>query len=1134
MKNNWLTFLLVFWISAASFGQSQTYNLFEKTTTATLEPSAAVYALPDSFIVRNSERVALADTVLLRGRDYEMDYTRGIVIFTKKRSTAAPLQVHYQALSLGIKLRYSLRQPIRYRPEQTGRDKATATLTRAPESPKSASTLTQNGSIVRGVSLGTNQGLKLDSGLRMQISGKIADRVEIVAALTDQTTPIQPEGNTQTLQEIDKVFIELKSDRFQATLGDYYLGLDGTEFSPYQRKLQGAMGSTRLGASRMTFYGAVSKGKFVSNQFTGKEGNQGPYQLKGERGQIDIIVLAGTEKVWIDGQLMTRGETNDYIIEYSNGQITFTRHRLITADSRITVDFQFSDQKFQRSLYGIDVHTRALEDKIDFGVRVLREADNEDNPLDFILNDENRSRLEAAGDSADSTFVSGVNYLGAGKGSYMAVDSASIRFYRYVGPNLGDYNIAFTYFGPGRGDYKSVGYSNYQYVGEGKGSYKPVIYLTPAQSHDLVDVSIHFRPRKNILVTSELATSRLDKNVYSARDDLDNVGLAALTQFDVSDQPIRIARKGLGNVSLKGSYRTVQRQFNYIDRAEEVEKSRKWDYTQTVGRSEDIIELSGGYSPLKQMTLLGSLGQNQRGDDFRSRRWELRPELRFEKYPLVRYHIESINSRDQSSGRAGDWIRHQGNSEYHLWKLQPAFDYLAETKKETYQDTLNLGFRYYQFSPSLKLTDWKKMSFSVSLIQRRQDKYTAGRFEKESDALTQSAGWQLNEWKNLSLAFEYTHRERTYADSIGAKKTDLADFKADYSPLKRAIHSSWHYQLSNTQVARQERVYLKVERGAGNYRYDEDLNEYILDALTGDYILQTRTTDDFVPVVGLRASCRVTLEPARLMAKTSKVDAASWKQWLSALSGETLVQLEEKTRESDVWAIYRLELARFQRAATSLYGVKNFRQDVYWNRNHKKFSLRFRFNRKADLNNQYLEGSQQSVLEESSFRMKGQLSPRLSTQLDFGNRVETKTYDIPGRSDKDIISQEMIGDFSFRPKQSVELALKAQWTRAENRVADRIDVNLLALAPRVNYAFRGKGRLRMEVEFNRVKVQPENAIVPYEMVSGYRHGTNLRWLASFDYNVSQYIRASLSWNGRYEEYLAEPVYAVRAEMRAYF
>lgn len=1136
MKYIWLTFLLFIFISPEAYGQIRhQYSVFERTIELDVDSTFFSYSLPDTLIIENSEQVYLNDSLQVRGQDYQIDYLVGKFRLLKLIKNRVRVSIYYQFLPLDIKLHYSRRQPAVFKNDFDSQKRTQKPLSKTPEVAKTASDLKQNGSIVRGISLGTNQGLKLESGLRMQISGKIADKVEIVAALTDQTTPIQPEGNTQTLQEIDKVFIQLKSDRFQATLGDYYLGLEGTEFSPYNRKLQGAMGSTTFGKTKMTLYGAVSKGKFTTNKFLGQEGNQGPYQLKGDRGQIDIIVLAGTEKVWIDGELMTRGETNDYIIEYSNGQITFTRHRLITADSRITVDFEYSDQKFQRSLYGADLKSSALENKIDFGVRVLREADNKDNPLDYTLSEKNRNRLNLAGDNPDSAFVSGVNFLGDGRGSYVAVDSAGTRFYRYVGPNLGDYNIAFTYLGTGQGEYKSVGYSNYKYVGPGNGSYNPVIYLTPAQSHDLVDFSVNIRPKKNLLFNSELAVSRLDKNLYSSADDEDNAGLAMTTQFGMTDQKLRLAGVGLGKMSLKGNYRRVQQQFNYIDRSEEVEKNRKWDYEETLQQTEQIVELTGAYIPVEELKLRGSLGQNNRGEDFRSRRWEVRPEVNFARLPRVRYQIESINSSNQGVGRSGDWLRQQGNSYYQFWKFRPSIDYLAENKKETYQDSIDLGFRYHQLGPSLKLANWKKMSFSVGLVQRRQEKYENGRFKKESDALTQSAGWQLNDWKNLSLSFEYTHRERTYTDSIGTKKTDLADFKANFSPLKRAVVSNWHYQLSNTQVARQERVYLKVERGQGNYRYDEDLNEYIPDALTGDYILQTRTTDDFVPVIELRASSTIRVEPERFFGRNrEKENLPMWQQWLTSISSETFFRLEEKTGESDVWAIYRLDMDKFQQEGTTIFGTQNFRQDIYWNRNQKKFSLRLRFNKKDDLNNQYLEGSQQFSLEEASLRIKGQLSRKLSTQLDIGNRNETKYYDIPGRSDKDIRSTEVVGDFSYRPRQSLELALKSQWTHAKNRVANQIDLNLIALSPRLNYAFRGKGRLRVEVEFNQVAVTPENAIVPYEMVSGYRHGTNIRWLASFDYNVSRYIRSSISWNGRYEEYLAEPVYTVRAEMRAYF
>jgi hypothetical protein len=68
------------------------------------------------------------------------------------------------------------------------------------------STLQTSGSIMRGVQIGTNRDFSLNSGLNVELSGKLTEDVEIVAALTDEATPIQPEGNTQTLNEIDKVF----------------------------------------------------------------------------------------------------------------------------------------------------------------------------------------------------------------------------------------------------------------------------------------------------------------------------------------------------------------------------------------------------------------------------------------------------------------------------------------------------------------------------------------------------------------------------------------------------------------------------------------------------------------------------------------------------------------------------------------------------------------------------------------------------------------------------------------------------------------------------------------------------------------------------------------------------------------
>ena len=46
--------------------------------------------------------------------------------------------------------------------------------------------LKSSGTLLRGFSLGTNKDLAVNSGLRLQLAGKISDEIEIVAALTDE------------------------------------------------------------------------------------------------------------------------------------------------------------------------------------------------------------------------------------------------------------------------------------------------------------------------------------------------------------------------------------------------------------------------------------------------------------------------------------------------------------------------------------------------------------------------------------------------------------------------------------------------------------------------------------------------------------------------------------------------------------------------------------------------------------------------------------------------------------------------------------------------------------------------------------------------------------------------------------
>jgi hypothetical protein len=316
--------------------------------------------LPHEFVVEGSDSVLLDSlSVLTRDKDYSLDYRFGILRFPQGRiqgilrdSTRSlhKIFVTYKRYPFQFRERYFHREMLVQHDTARG---DTIRIKKA-EPPLTIGqifgpNLQKSGSIVRGIDFGTNRDVSLTSGFRMQLSGKIASDIEIVAALTDENAPIQPEGNTQTLQEIDKVSVEIKSPNVGGTIGDFNYSSDGTEFGRIDRKLQGAMGigNYQIGSSQGStlVLGAVTRGKFNTAQFQGIEGVQGPYQLLGKNGEIAIIVVAGTERVYVDGERMTRGETNDYIIDYASAQVTFQPRRLITSASRIVVDFEYTDPK---------------------------------------------------------------------------------------------------------------------------------------------------------------------------------------------------------------------------------------------------------------------------------------------------------------------------------------------------------------------------------------------------------------------------------------------------------------------------------------------------------------------------------------------------------------------------------------------------------------------------------------------------------------------------------------------------------------------------------------------------------------------------------------------------------------------
>jgi hypothetical protein len=265
------------------------------------------------------------------------------------------------------------------------------------------------GRLSRGITVGNTRDLLVNSSLNLTLDGKLSEDLFIKAAITDQNIPYQPEGNTAQLQDFDNVFMQVYNDKFNITAGDIVLKNSPSKFLRYYKNVQGAQFHSDGDKSSIQLGATMAKGKFASAKIEAIDGLSGPYRIPGPNGETFIVVLANSERLYLDGQELRRGFNNDYVIDYNLGELTFTSKIMITRYSRIRVDYEYADTRYDRSIL-----TAGYEQKLDRGriyVNAYSEKDNKNRP-NFELTNEDINQLSLAGDDPLLAITSGADSTG--------------------------------------------------------------------------------------------------------------------------------------------------------------------------------------------------------------------------------------------------------------------------------------------------------------------------------------------------------------------------------------------------------------------------------------------------------------------------------------------------------------------------------------------------------------------------------------------------------------------------------------------------------------------------------------------------------------------------------------------------
>jgi hypothetical protein len=1125
---------------ARQAGPAGAYSLLDRDVVVVIDGTAGPFQLPDRFLLLNSETVRVDGVLLARDRDYRLDYDAGQITFTEAPAVASTVWITYQRLPFDLQERYFYRAvPGRQDFLRAPGDSLPGSpVSIHPPSPALPPTLRVGGSKTFAISVGSQRDLSLEQSLRVNISGQVSPDVEVVALLSDQSSPLQPEGDTQTLEEIDKVLVEIRGRSAAATLGDYEIFNREGEFGRFERKLQGAKGTARASWGQLTAAGAVSKGTFRSMSFTGVEGKQGPYRLTDHEGNTDIIVVAGTERIWVDGEQVTRGQNNDYIIEYGNGEVTFTQRRLITAQSRIVVDYEYSSRQYQRSFYGGQGSLTMAGDGLKLQALLIRESEDGDSPIDVALTDADRRVLAAAGDDPQKAWRDGwvlADTAAGEKGNYIWVDST---YFLYVGPDsTGIYQVTFSDVGTELGQYSrefSLEDNQYYYVyqGEDERRYLPRIYLPLAGSHTLADVRSQWEPWSGARLSAELGVSNRDENTFSALDDGDNSGRAIALQGSLADQVLRFGSQYLGLVDLTGRVRYTDERFRPIGRTEDAEYYRRWDLDRdrSPGK-EEVREISGTYRPREAFSLGGEYGSLSRGDRFSSTRRRLESEWAAQAWPHLKGYYEIVESRRIGDGlldtltvdQETHWERQGLTAERALWKIRPAISWESETREVSEGGEMATGDRYQQYRGAASTEGLGALLLSTEWIYRQNELYRDG-WLKESLGRTLKSRLELQNWRSLTVTAEYTRRTLRYQETEGTNsQVDLIRSRTSYSPLKGAVRAQLDYQVANRQASQRRRIPIEVGEGQGDYRLED--GEYIPDP-DGNWIFRVETVGDSIPITDLEAGIRLGLTPHRAVGEQT----AGLLGWLRNLSTDTYLKIDEETTEQDKIAIYLLQLDRFQRDETTVRGEITYQQDIDLFPQRRDVGLRLRYLSSDRENNQYITGGEENLRIERSVRLD--LAPGNRPLLRIEYAHQNRYRKVEGTARSRIRADDLSAKGTIYPSRGMELSLESEW-RGDRDAVGETSSRLIALSPGASYSFLSQGRLRTEFTWAHVTSDPEGSAISWEMAQGNRVGNNYHWSLTADYQINQYVSATLSYTLR-----AQPGrdtrHTGRAEMRAFF
>lgn len=1004
---------------------------------------------------------------------------------------------------------------------------------------------------------GSARDLSLNSNLNLQLSGKITRYVEILASITDDNLPIQPEGNTNQINDFDQVYIKLFSKgKWRLQAGDFWLKKPKGYFLNYNKRTQGAsfQKNTIIKRNNKVFdinnsiSLAVSKGKFARNLIQGIEGNQGAYKLKGADNELFIVVLSGSEKVYIDGKLLDRGTEYDYTIDYNTAEITFTTNNIITKDKRIIVEFQYSDKNYARSI--IESSNYFKSKKSNWYLNVYSEQDSKNQPLQQDLTNEERSYLSSIGDNISMSYFPSYDSteFNSNKVMYKKIDSLGYNDI-YVHSNNEDsafFQLSFSKISNG-GDYVLEGFNAlgkvYKWVAPDtinnviihNGEYAPVRTLITPQKRQVVSAGLEQKITRNTILKFETAISNKDINTFSNLNKEDNVGLGF--KLDIENKKDSIIK----NWSLISNVKTevITPYFSPIERYRSIEFTRDWNIQNSNINNNETQTLAIGKISLKKDRETISLQTNTLNINnyYEGYKHDLNINLKNKIDVVFNGSVLSSKSNDNTK-----FIRHNSSISKNIKKIKIGFKDIHELNIKKYSDSISTtSYQFYDWKTYISNVDSSKSDIEIFYSERYDKNIYQNKLRPTTKAITPGVRFKYNFNKNHNIKVITTYRMLNINDTtltnIKPENTLLNRINHRIKILKGALSFNTFYELGSGLELKKEFSYIEVMSGQGNYTWIDynndgvkDLNEFEIAVFSdqANYIRVFIPSKDYIKTFDNSFNEVVSINPRYILKKKTKLN-----NFINKFNTQTSLKNSRKTTLKQIEKIANPFEEKI--ADSSLQTLNNsFRNSVYFNRSNPVFGIE----------HTYIVFQNKTLLS-NGFDSKNKINNMLNIRWNITKNVIIQTKGVLENKESlveyaknrnyNIKAQYIESKISYQPSTKFRFSIIAKYKDKKNTIpisTEKAFINDYGVELKYNKLKKGI----ITANFNYIDnlfFGEDNSTISFEMLEALQPGKNYTWGVSVQHTLANNLQLTLNYNGRNSS-KNNTVHTGGVQLRAFF